>query len=196
MRRHALSRRDFLGAASLAALAPRALRAEDAGDDWTELAFDTSGWKHAVEVAGAGRIYGARLDLSASALQALTPDQVSPLRVALAFDDPLVAALGRTSREQVVTRRDAIATTLQALELTNGSTLADKLRQGGLSWAETHGRDPEALVRRLFRSALGRAPSPPELEASLDVVGTPVEPDGVQDLLWAVLMLPELQLIE
>ena len=169
---------------------------EDAGDGWKDAAFDTEGWNHAVENPRAGLIYGARLDLSALTLQALAPDQVSPLRVALAFDDPLLTALGRTSREQVVTRRDAIATTLQALELTNGSTLADKLREGGLQWAERHGRDPEALVRRLFRSALGRAPTPQELAASLDVVGTPITPEGVQDLLWVVLMLPELQLIE
>ncbi|MEJ7638881.1 MAG: DUF1553 domain-containing protein, partial [Singulisphaera sp.] len=118
------------------------LWAEDAGDDWTELAFNTDGWKHAVEIPGAARIYGARLDLSALALQALTPDQASPLRVALAFNDPLLTALGRTSREQVVTHRESLATTLQALELTNGSTLADKLRQGG-SLGQRHGRDPK-----------------------------------------------------
>ncbi len=172
------------------------LWAEDARDGWEGTGFDTAGWGHAVEIPRAALIYGARLDLSALALQALAPDQVSPLRVALAFDDPLLTALGRTSREQVVTHREAIATTLQALELTNGSTLADKLKEGGLHWAQTDGGDPEALVRRLFRSSLGRAPTPRELAASVEVLGTPVTPDGVQDLLWAVLMLPELQLIE
>ena len=83
-------------------------------------------------------------------LQVLAPDQVSPLRVALAFDDPLLTWLGRTSREQVVMRRDAIATTLQALELTNGSTLADKLREGGTQWAERAWQGP-------------RGPRPPPL---------------------------------
>ena len=39
MRRHTLSRRDFLAAASLAALAPRALRAEEAHEDSTSAAM-------------------------------------------------------------------------------------------------------------------------------------------------------------
>ncbi len=172
------------------------LWAEEAGDDWIKSAFDTTGWTHAVELRAAGRIYGARLDLTASVLQALSPDQAAPFRVALAFDDPLLTALGRTSREQVVTRREGLATTLQALELTHGSTLAEKLHLGGLRWAERHGREPDVLVRRLFQTALGRAPNPREQAAAFQVVGRPVTPEEVQDLLWAVLMLPEFQLIE
>ena len=61
-----------------------------------------------------------------------------------------MSALGRTSREQVVTRRDPIATTLQALELTNGGTLDARLKQG---------RDPLARPRR----PRPRGPRPPAL---------------------------------
>jgi hypothetical protein len=114
----------------------------------------------------------------------------------LTFDDPLLAALGRTSREQVVTRRDSFATTLQALELTNGVTLDDVLKRGAKRWVETRGRASEALVDDLFLNAFGRAPVGQERDAARDLIGTPVSPEGVEDLLWTLLMLPEFQLIE
>jgi hypothetical protein len=120
----------------------------------------------------------------------------SHIRAALTFDDPLLAALGRTSREQVVTRRDSFATTLQALELTNGVTLDDVLKRGAKRWVETRGRASEALVDDLFLNAFGRAPVGQERDAARDLIGTPVSPEGVEDLLWTLLMLPEFQLIE
>jgi len=45
---------------------------------------------------------------------------------------PLSMALGRPIRDQVFTTRDNHATTFQALELVNGSTLEDTLRRGSL----------------------------------------------------------------
>ncbi len=56
-------------------------------------------------------------------------------RAALVFADPLLAALGRSNREQVVTDRPKTATTLQALELTNGTPLATLLEKGGKQWS-------------------------------------------------------------
>lgn len=119
-----------------------------------------------------------------------------PVRAALAFDDPLLAALGRTNREQVVTRRESLATTLQALELTNGATLDDTLKRGARRWFEKTGRDPEALARQVFLIALGRESVARELTAARDLIGAPASPEGVQDLLWTVFMLPEFQLIQ
>jgi len=52
-----------------------------------------------------------------------------------------------------------------------------------------------ALLNSIL-AALGREPTPRELAASLDLVGTLVEPEAVEDLLWTILMLPEVQLIE
>ena len=112
------------------------------------------------------------------------------------FDDPLLAALGRTSREQVVTRRESVATTLQALELINGKTLDDKTSAGAKALLAAVGTDPDALIRRVFLAGLGRAPTAAELAATRDLVGRPATAEGVQDLLWAVVMLPEFQLIE
>ena len=52
------------------------------------------------------------------ALLRTDPEPGLRVRAALAEADTLTRALGRPDREQVVTRRDSIATTLQALELT------------------------------------------------------------------------------
>jgi len=116
-------------------------------------------------------------------------------RAALAQADPLQRALGRPNREQVVTERLTAATTLQALELTNGRTLAGMLDSGAARWTADHSQPPARLVNALYLQALGRLPTPAERKAALTEIGSPVQPDGVQDLLWALVMLPEFQLV-
>jgi hypothetical protein len=169
---------------------------EQAEGDWKNLPYDTAGWRHTVALSTGGRLYGATVDLVALVARSLSGGDAIPIRAALAFDDPLLAALGRTNREQVVTRRDDVATTLQALELTNGVTLDEKLKQAARRWIEQAGRDPDALIRRVFLTAFGRGPVPEERSAAAELLGDPASPEGVQDLLWALLMLPEFQLIE
>ena len=166
---------------------------------WDGPESGTEGWSHAVAIPGARRLYGAKLDLSAVVLLALSGEQGAHLRAALAFDDPLLASLGRSSREQVVTRRDGIATTLQVLEMTNGLTLDAKLRKGAEQWVANRNRatsTPEGLVDLLWRTAFGRAPTADERATALELVGVPARADGVQDLLWSITKLPEFQLIE
>jgi hypothetical protein len=127
-------------------------------------------------------------------------------RVALANADALTRALGRPNREQIVTQRSPVATTLQALELTNGQTLASMLAEGAESWTAegpafgTERPRPASvtaaeIVTALYERALGRAPSASERHAALEVVGSPVRKEGVEDLLWVMAMLPEFQLI-
>jgi mono/diheme cytochrome c family protein len=116
-------------------------------------------------------------------------------RAALAPADALALALGRPNREQVVTTRAMAATTLQALELTHGGTLAEVLRRGAAKLAEP-GPTPGDLVEGLYRSALGRGPGAAEKQLAAGMLGQPVRPEGVEDLLWAVAMLPEFQLVQ
>jgi hypothetical protein len=52
------------------------------------------------------------------------------------------------------------------------------------------------LIGRIYAQALGRAPTPEELSTARDLVGEKPSVEGVQDLLWVVVMLPEFQLIE
>ncbi len=152
----------------------------------------------AVELGGVDlapwRVGSYFLELAASRKEAL-PVQ----RAALVAADPLMAALGRPNREQVVTVRQGVATTLQALELTNGGTLAVRLKQAAdkllADTTASSAHDGAALVTALYRHALSRPPTPTEQTAAGRLVGMPVSSEGVQDLLWAIAMLPEFQLI-
>jgi mono/diheme cytochrome c family protein len=117
------------------------------------------------------------------------------IRASLVAADPLMTALGRPNREQVVTTRSSVATTLQALEMTNGETLADILKRGADNLLNDPAMAKKSLIPTLYERALGRKPTAPELELAQNIVGKSVQPAGVEDLLWAVTMLPEFQLI-
>ena len=55
-------------------------------------------------------------------------------------------------------------------------------------------RDAGRITDRIFWYALGRAPSAAERNTALQAIGHP-DADGLADLLWAILMKPEFQLI-
>jgi hypothetical protein len=115
-------------------------------------------------------------------------------RAVLVRNDDLLKALGRTDREQVLTSRASKATLLQMLELSGGSRLYGVIRRGAEQAREMHD-EPATFVETFYAAALGRPPIALEREAALEVVGDPMRSDGVEDFLWAVLMLPEFQLI-
>jgi hypothetical protein len=172
------------------------IAASDSTWQWQRPGDET--WQGAVD---AGDIASAP-DLTQQALsRAVAAASVDGhARAALVTADPLTLALGRPNREQVVTLRNAAPTTLQALELSNGATLSRLLAEGAerlLADKPTSGM----LVTRIYQRALGRAPTPAEARACLALLGAGSGPasvpkaDGVQDLLWAVAMLPEFQLI-
>jgi hypothetical protein len=118
------------------------------------------------------------------------------VRSALVAADPLTVALGRPNREQVITSRASAATTLQALELTNGQVLTGLLHQGAANLVgEAKEKSGRKLAEDLYVKALGRKPTAAELKTAEEILGNPVQKEGVEDLLWAMIMLPEYQLI-
>ncbi len=131
------------------------------------------------------------------ALAAAPEDTLPVTRASLATADPLMVALGRPNREQVMTVRQTTATTLQALELTNGATLASALKTGAenLVGALPAPADSRTLVESLFRQSINRPPSTVESRIAMQMVGSPANREGVEDLLWVLTMLPEFQLI-
>ncbi len=116
------------------------------------------------------------------------------IRAALKTANPLMTAMGRPNREQVVTSRPQTATTLEALELTNGQTLADQLTKGAVYW-QGQSLSSESLVDRIYRESLGREPRPDEQAEADALLGAEVTAEGIQDLLWAMVMSPEFQLV-
>ncbi len=116
------------------------------------------------------------------------------VRAAHVNADELMRTLGRPIRDQVVTGRPNDLTTLQALVLTNGATLQQLLDQGGVKLAEiTDG--PAAIVDHVFRAALSRSPTEMEIALALEFLGPSPGGEQCADLLWAILMLPEFQLV-
>lgn len=115
-------------------------------------------------------------------------------RASLVANNEFLKALGRPNREIVSTSRDSQASLLQALELSNGEKLNKALVKGGEKWATTFS-DPVILIENLYAKALLRKPSQKELEVAQKALGTKPQPAAVQDLLWAVFLLPEFQLI-
>ncbi|MBI5773203.1 MAG: DUF1553 domain-containing protein [Verrucomicrobia bacterium] len=122
-------------------------------------------------------------------------DTLPVQRASLLAADPLMVALGRPNREQVTTVRQSTATTLQALELTNGGTLAALLKQGAAKVLAEKPASSSALVDTLYLKAISRKPTASERKIAEQLVGSSANAEGVEDLLWSLAMLPEFQLI-
>lgn len=117
------------------------------------------------------------------------------IRASLMKSDFLMRSLGRPNRDQIVSVRPAELTTLEAIDLSNGQTLADALAKGAPRILAEHGSHPGELIEYVFEFALSRKPSDAERAASLELLGSKPSLQSVEDLLWAVLMLPEFMLV-
>ena len=118
------------------------------------------------------------------------------VRAGLVNANLLMRSLGRPNREQVVTTRENQLTTLQALDLANGQILADTLTRGAGNLLKDHPKATgETLIELVYLRALSRKPTADEMMTAREIVGKPVTQESLADLLWAVFMLPEFQLI-
>lgn len=174
---------------------------ELAFNNWEKSDFLPLEWSPAIfvsDIAGSPWLVKNRIsDAIASDMQLLKS------RAWQVTANPLMRALGRPNREQVTTRRQSVATTLEALELTNGATLTQMLRDGATQLIEKNiaaskeaNTDPaRLLIEDVYLHSIGRAPNEKETELALAVIGPDLAHQGVEDFLWSVLMLPEFQLI-
>ena len=80
------------------------------------------------------------------------------------------------------------------LDLSNGEQLASMLSRGSAKLIQPN-EPVEDIIKRTFSRAIGREPTEDELRLSRELIGDSTKPDGVSDYLWALLMLPEFQLI-
>jgi hypothetical protein len=118
------------------------------------------------------------------------------IRAALQPSNLLMRSLGRPNREQVVTTRPDMLTTLQALDLANGQPLYDMLNRGAVNLLMVHKNpSPDSLIDGLYIEALSRHPDPNEWNTARQILGKSVTTESLEDLLWAVFMLPEFQFI-
>jgi uncharacterized membrane protein len=115
-------------------------------------------------------------------------------RASLVANNPFLTALGRPNREIVSTSRDSQASLLQALELTNGERLNTALKNGAEKWKANY-PNTDQLTQELYQKALNRKPSPKELQIAKTALGPNPGSDQIQDFFWAVLLLPEFQMV-
>lgn len=116
-------------------------------------------------------------------------------RASLVQKDAFLTALGYPSREVVTTTRESEPTLIQALELSNGALLDQTIARGAERWLREYGRTPRELVERLYLTAFGRPPTAREARMATEFLGSVPTEETVQDLLWAILVQPDFQLI-
>jgi hypothetical protein len=159
---------------------------------WEKSDFADADWKSSVEL-GEMMMLPWRVAKNYMAGQ-LAKGYPGSIRASLVASDSLMTALGRPNRDQVVTTRASAATTLQALEMTNGKTLSDILKRGASNLA-SNAKSNRELIRKIYAEGLGRKPNANEIKTAEELIGKPVKREGVEDFLWAMTMLPEFQLI-
>lgn len=115
-------------------------------------------------------------------------------RASLVTNNSFLTALGRPNRENVSTSRDSQANLLQALEMTNGSRFNDALLKGADDWMKKYS-NTDAIVYATFDRLLYRQPTQNEFASAKQLLGKEAGKEQVADLLWAVVLLPEFQLI-
>jgi hypothetical protein len=131
----------------------------------------------------------------AEVLAAPAPASLPMVRSALVKATPLMVALGRPNRDQVVTSRPSDLTTLEAILLANEQSLADEIAKGGGRILAEQGPAPDRIASWIFSAALSRPPTADEAAVARDLLGPTPTAENVADCLWSVVMLPEFQLV-
>jgi hypothetical protein len=154
-------------------------------------------WKSVVVANGP---WGARLQNEIATGLTGNSHNGSMVRASLVKADFLMRSLGRPNRDQIVSMRPTELTTLEAMDLSNGQTLAEWLQRGAVRWHqqlqnEGNSTSSQDLVDQLFLFALSRQPRPEELTTINAMIGPSLEVSDLEDLLWAVIMLPDFQYI-
>ncbi len=168
---------------------------------WTEAVPGLDGslpkdvkWQPAAVVSQPATWASAEAKMNQMVAGALGGSLLSP-RAGLLKADLLQRTLGRPNREQIVSMRPNELSTLEAIDLSNGSALASLVERGAENLLARPWDSSAALVRHVYLSALCREPSPAELAIAAGMVGDRPAATGVADLLWSVFMLPEFQTV-
>jgi len=129
------------------------------------------------------------------AIRQLTETQpAGDTRASMKKSDFLQRALGRPNREQVVTSRPQELTTLEALDLSNGEALNKMIQDGATALLSKHkGMSPNDMITLIYNRALSRDPNTAERKICRQMLGEPMIQQGLEDLIWSVIMLPEFQ---
>ena len=120
--------------------------------------------------------------------------KTSFVRSSMVKNDIFLTALGRPNRENVGAIRNSQSNLIQALEVTNGQVLNTRLQLGSEKWLSANLKK-EKLTDSLFMNFLGRLPTVRERKATQSLLAEKPTQANIQDLVWALTLLPEFQLI-
>ena len=115
-------------------------------------------------------------------------------RASLVPNNSFLTALGRPNRETVSTSRESRANLLQALALTNGNRFVKVLQAGSDCWKEQY-KDNAILVKQIYLQALNRQPTEKEFKTAKTALDQAAGTEGIEDLLWSIVLLPEFQIV-
>ncbi|MCX6856516.1 MAG: DUF1549 domain-containing protein [Verrucomicrobia bacterium] len=156
-------------------------------------ALPKKGWKPVTVVKALG-VWSALIQKQAPALLAQAArGSLQPVRASLLKSDFLMRSLGRPNRDQIVSMRPDDLTTLEAIDLANGTILTNILERGAKKLSAEKWANSAAFVTWLFQSTLCRNPTDSERSALISVIGDQVTEQAVADSLWSLVMLPEFQ---
>lgn len=159
-------------------------------DDWfDEVAGDWQSVTVVSPVASWSQLMAAQGPMLLAA--AMNDSEMPMIRTSLLKNTALMKSLGRPMREQIVSMRPDTITTLEAIDLSNEPTLAGSFAIGAEHLLAASDGDSDRLVEMLFQSALCREPTPEERNLLKVSLGAHPDAAAVQDVMWAVCMLPE-----
>ncbi len=115
-------------------------------------------------------------------------------RASLVPNNSFLTALGRPNRETVSTSRESRANLLQALALTNGNRFVKVLQAGSDCWKEKY-KDNALMVQQIYLQALNRAPTEKEFKTAKKALDESTGTEGIEDVLWSIVLLPEFQIV-
>lgn len=124
----------------------------------------------------------------------LSPNRASFARAALVSNNPFLIALGRPTRETVATSRESQSNLLQALELTNGERFNSMIKKGAQIWKLKY-VTTDRIIKEIYIRALGREVQLSEYQIAKKLLGNQPTNESIEDLFWAILLLPEFQII-
>lgn len=116
------------------------------------------------------------------------------VRAALVNNNPFLISLGRPTRETVSTSRESQSNLLQALELTNGDRFNSMIKRGVVIWKNKYVTSDQ-IIKQIYLQALGREVTAKEFTIAKKLLGPQSNINGIEDLFWIILLLPEFQII-
>ncbi len=176
--------------------------ASDASWQWTASALRDDGkfakapddWQDAQLIANQATWSSSSDELQRGVARTAKPSEFM-VRASLLKSTTLMRTLGRPNRDQIVTMRPNDLSTLEAIDLVNGAELAKTLHDGAEKLVKRNWKDRSEFVEWLYRYSLSRSPSVAEREIAEQLIGESITTRGIEDLLWAIIMLPEYQLV-